>query len=385
MVRRIVVYENSSGFAQYSHKICNSLARQYPDYEIHYLTDSHNKYLEYVDDRVIVKPILKVMGQVKGNKFAWLVKRLYAANANIHIRNKYVKKNKIDILNIQSTISVIERFFFKRVCRKNNVVLTVHDVIPPIKSFYWTKKSLKKLYTVCEHLIVHSLDNKNQLIEKFGISGNKIDVIHHGTDIEYKKLDKEDCFKRFGLENDGTPVLLFFGMIREQKGLDDLIKAINMMEIPCRLMIAGAMPRGESFDKYERLMGDKSRFITLVKYIDEDEVDYLYQMCEAVVFPYKYFSSQSGVFMQSIKYRKPLIATNVSSFKQYIEDYGIGWVSEPEDPKDLKENIESFLATSREDRIKINENLEKAAYDNSWEKAAILYNNTFINALQGNR
>ena len=44
----------------------------------------------------------------------------------------------------------------------------------------------------------------------------------------------------------------FYGGIREQKGLDDLIRALNGLH--CRLVIAGAMPHGESFEKYDTLI-----------------------------------------------------------------------------------------------------------------------------------
>lgn len=381
MKKKILVYENSSGFAQYTYKLCNALATQYPEYEIHYLTDYKNIYLTNMVDTVIVKPILKVPAPIKGKRLKWAMNRLYVAVSNILIRNRYAKENDIDIVSIQSTLSTVDQFFIRSFCKTNIIVLTVHDVIPPIKSLYWSRNSLKKLYNSCKSLIVHSKNNESQLIEQFCIDSSKISVIHHGTDVNYNKIDKKECFDHLGIPDDGVPIILFFGMIREQKGLDDFIRAMNEIDVPCRAIIAGAMPNGEQFSKYEELMSDKRKFVCFIKFIDEDDVDYLYQASDAVVFPYKYFSSQSGVFMQAIKYRKPIIATNVSSFKQYIDDYSIGIVSEPNDPDALKENIKHMLALTDSERETVRGNLEKAAYDNSWEKAATLYMECFIRAL----
>ena len=185
MKKKILLYENSSGFAQYTYKLCNALATQYPEFEIHYLTDPKNIYLCDINDAVIVKPILKVPAPIKGKRIKWAINRLYVAVSNILIRNRYAKENCIDLVSIQSTLSTVDQFFIGSFCKKNAVILTVHDVIPPIKSLYWSKGSLKKLYDTCKLLIVHSNNNKSQLIEQFNINDNKIIVIHHGKKESY--------------------------------------------------------------------------------------------------------------------------------------------------------------------------------------------------------
>ena len=379
---KILVYENSSGFGQYSHKICNALNKLNENVEIHYLTDYKNIYLSQMDSNVVVSTDLKVPAPIRKKRIKWVVNRLYVAFSNILIRNKYIRENDIDVISIQSTLSTVEQFFIKKLCKENVVVLTVHDVIPPIKSLYWSKASLKKVYDNTRSLIVHSQNNKKQLTELFGVNENKITIIHHGTDLSYNHIKKNKCFEKLGILYDDIPTFLFFGMIREQKGLDDLINAVNSIEQNCRIIIAGAMPNGESFEKYQKLIKKPERYVQIIKFIDEDDIDYLYGAADAVIFPYKYFSSQSGVFMQSIKYRKPIIATNVSSFKQYINDYGIGLVSEPNDPEGLRKNMELFMNMPKSQIDQMIANMEKAAYDNSWEKAGKMYYECFKKAIQ---
>lgn len=381
--KKVLVYENSSGFGQYSHKICNTLVENDSDLEVHYLTDYKNVYLNMIDQRVVIATKLKVPAPIKGKRIKWAINRLYVAVSNILIRNKYIIENKIDVVNIQSTLSTVEQFFVKRLCKKNCVVMTVHDVIPPIKSLYWSKNSLKILYDNMKDMIVHSIDNKQQLMKEFGVDEKRINVIHHGTDLEYKRIDRKECFEHFGLPYTEEKVFLFFGLIREQKGLDDLIKAVNNMNSPCKILVAGAMPNGEDYSKYKSLIKDPDNYFEMIRFVDEADIDYLYGMSDAVVFPYKYFSSQSGVFMQSIKYRKPIIATNVSSFKQYVNEYEIGLISEPNDPEGLRKNLESFVSMPEEEVMSIIKNMEKAAYDNSWEKAGKMYLDCFDRAYAG--
>ena len=375
----ILVYENSSGFASYSYKLCNALVEIDKDNKYFYLTDSANIYLNEIDERVTVKADLLVPSNIKSKGLLWMINRLYVGISNILKRNNYIRKMEIEYLNIQSTLSVLDQFFLIFIPKRVKIITTAHDVIPPVKSFYWTRRSLKKLYFSSDLVIVHSLSNKKQLMEQFNYDEKKIVVIHHGVDTKYKKFSRDVCCSELNIPNDNIPFLLFFGMIREQKGLDILIKAINKVNSPCKLIIAGAMPHGESFQKYKTLMEDERKFICQIGFIEENKLDYLFQMANVVVFPYKYFLSQSGVFMECLKYGKPVIATDVSSFRQYIEEYKMGLVAIPNDVDDLASKIENYLSLSDEEKKLFRNNLEKAAMDNSWEKAAELYLKVFNN------
>lgn len=380
----ILIYENSTGFSSYSYKLCNGLIDNDTSDVIYYLTGKNNKYLSDIDKRIIVTPILKSPNPNIKSGVRWIVDRIYVGLANIKIRNKFVKKYSIGLLNVQSTLPILDQFFIGKLVKRIHCVLTVHDVIPPIKSFYWSYSSLKKIYDKFPRLIVHSQENKNELIEKFGVSDDKISVIHHGTDTRFCEIPREKCLDRLKIKLDDRKIFLFFGLIREQKGLDLFIEAINLLNSKssvCMGIIAGAMPRGESFEKYNELIKNKDDFVCLIEYVDEEMVDYLFQAADAVVFPYKYFSSQSGVFMQSIKYRKPIIATDVSSFRQYIEMYCIGKVTHQINSESLSNCMLDFINLDSQDMERIKNGLEKAAHDNSWEKAAELYKNEFSRSL----
>lgn len=374
---KILIFENSSGMAHYTYKVCNGLAQFGENNSIFYMTDSDFLYKQYLSSKIKLVDTLLTFSPSVTNKLLWIINRVYVVLRNILARNKFINNNKIEVLNIQFTTPIIEQFFIKMLCKKVKVVLTVHDVVPPVKSFYWSMKSLKKIYDNCHLLVVHTEENKKQLQDLFNIPDEKIQIIHHGVDVEYHKKSKNECSKILGIPNDGITSFLFFGGIRAQKGLDDLIRAVNEIDVPCRLIIAGSMPYGESFDKYERLIKDQNKFVKHIGFIEEEKLDYYFQYVDAVVNPYKYFYSQSGVFMECIKYRKPIIASNVSSFKRFIDHYGIGIVVEPNDVNSLKNGLYKFINLPRTEIDRMILNLDIAAKDNSWESAARLYYNSF--------
>lgn len=375
---RIVLYEASSGFSYYSKMLCNAIVNEYPNMEILYMTTPENHELDDISQGVKVLPILRKFGEQKKNSLGWFIDRIATAIQNVKIRNKYIKQNKIDALWIQFTNAIIDQFFIRSAKRySHRVYYTVHDVIPPVKSFYWSMKSLGKLYSECDKLIVHTKGNRQQLIEEFNIKSDKIHVIHHGTDTRYNKLDPILCRKQFDINQKKT-VILFYGSIRKQKGLDDLIVALKEKD-DVQLIVAGAMQNGESFSEYEDLIQkNKVDAKCMIQFIPDEWTDALFQACDFVCLPYKYFYSQSGVFMHAIRNRRPVIVSDVSSFREYLSNYKIGDLCKPEDPEDLGIVIEKMICTLSENQNTFLSELERAADDNSWEKSAKLHVALFL-------
>ena len=276
------------------------------------------------------------------------------------MRNKFICNYPPDIILIQATLSTFECLFLKEIKKYTKVALIVHDVIVPTSSLSWSKKSLKKTYDTADLLIVHSETNKKQMMEMFDIEEEKLTVIPHGVRSSFHRLDKAGCRKQLGIE-EGDRVFLFYGSLRESKGLDVLLEA--MRGIDGVLIIAGAPFYGESFDRY------KLRTVEFIEYTDDAFRDVLFQASDYMVLPYKEFYSQSGVFMQSIQFHLPIIATDVSSFREYIERYDIGYICRPDDAADLHRVLNEAWKNKRsyEDQMK------KAVFDNCWEITSKIY------------
>ena len=82
-----------------------------------------------------------------------------------------------------------------------------------------------------------------------------------------ERKDRIEAERRLGLEH-GKRNILFFGLIREYKGLDILLEAFRMLPDDYQLIIAGE-PYG-SFDKYQKIIDTlpgKDRIVMDLKYI----------------------------------------------------------------------------------------------------------------------
>ena len=366
---KLLIYEANSGFTSYTKPLANAISEK-KDISVSLMTTKDNKELEGLFSCVnILRELDAYKAKLKHGTFCWLIDRMVVSWRNIVHRNRLVARSDYDVILVEFTMPIIDQFYFKKLRRKSKVILTVHDVIPPNKSRFWSMKSLRKLYQFADYLIVHSQENKNELVHRFQISDNKISIIHHGVNSNKTILNKNECRKKLNI-NEKENVILFYGSIRPQKGLDNLIRALDGIE--CTLVIAGALPHGESFAFYEQLISEhKIKTIKMIEYISDEMTDVLYAAADIVALPYKYFFSQSGVFMQAIQYRKLIVASDVSSFSSYVNKYALGRVCEPDDVASLQSTINEVI--QKKDLLYENAKFDIAINENSWAMAAEMH------------
>ncbi len=179
-----------------------------------------------------------------------------------------------------------------------------------------------------------------------------------------KKKDRTEAEKTLGLDH-GKKNILFFGLIREYKGLDILIEAFSRLGDDYQLIIAGE-PYGP-FDKYAELIekSGKERIHTFLHYIKDSEVSDFFSAADIAVLPYR-SATQSGISSVSYHFEVPMIVTDVGGLKETIGDKGTGIVSPEISPEAIKAEIIRYFANPeiRENCIL---NIRKAKKELSWE------------------
>jgi glycosyltransferase involved in cell wall biosynthesis len=142
----------------------------------------------------------------------------------------------------------------------------------------------------------------------------------------------------------GEKIILFFGFIRNYKGLDILLKAMAepaMKDSGIRLLVAGEFY--EDGNAYQQLISDlniSEQLILKTDFIPDSEVQYYLCAADAVIQPYRR-ATQSGVTPLAYHFEKPMIVSNVGSFPEHISDGKTGLVTEAE-PASLSRAILHF-------------------------------------------
>jgi glycosyltransferase involved in cell wall biosynthesis len=118
-------------------------------------------------------------------------------------------------------------------------------------------------------------------------------------------------------------IILFFGFIRDYKGLDLLLEAMSSTEIKAqniKLVVAGEFYANR--EKYESMVSSlriEDQLYWHTDFIPDAKIADYFSAADAVVLPYK-ASTQSGVTQIAFYYDLPIIATNVGGIKEMVEN-----------------------------------------------------------------
>lgn len=157
--------------------------------------------------------------------------------------------------------------------------------------------------------------NPHPMYESFGAAVSKEEAC------DYLKLDKH------------TNYLLFFGFIRQYKGLDLLLRAFaneKLAKMNVKLIIAGEYY--EDAEPYKKLIQElklEGRLVQHNHFIPDSEVKYYFSLADMVVQTYKH-ATQSGVTQVAYHYDRPMLVTNVGGLAELVPDGVVGYVREAE-------------------------------------------------------
>jgi glycosyltransferase involved in cell wall biosynthesis len=181
-------------------------------------------------------------------------------------------------------------------------------------------------------------------------------------------ISKSDARKHLGLPETGN-IILFFGFIRNYKGLDLLFEAMadeRIKKAGIKLMVAGEFYEDAKLykDQIEHL-GINEQLILRTDFIPDREVKYYLCAADAVIQPYRN-ATQSGVTPLAYHFEKPMVVTNVGGLPSLVPDGKVGIVVEP-DPTAITDGILKFYQLGENYFIPHLRN-EKEKY--SWAKMA---------------
>ncbi len=156
-------------------------------------------------------------------------------------------------------------------------------------------------------------------------------------------ISKTEARQKLGLSLTDK-ILLFFGFIRQYKGLDLLLKAMadeRIRKEGIKLLVAGEFYEDEK--PYLQLISDyqlQDTVILKTSFIPDSEVKYFLCSGDCVVQPYKN-ATQSGVTPLAYHFEKPMIVTNVGGLPSLVPHEKVGLVCAPE-PSSLADAILHF-------------------------------------------
>jgi len=322
--------------------------------------------VRYVTSQYLYDPDLRLSANFKtdyayfrGLNQPWLLKvsplrkllrgLMYPFNHH-HVLAK-MRQSPPDIVHIQwSRLPTFDLHFIQSIKKLGiPIVHTVHNVRSSFASDQMVEK-LGYIYALCDKLMVHTHANKTEFLKVYpNISDNKLTVIPHiqfNYPYPIPPVGKSDLKQEFGFVEEDM-VLLFFGIIRQYKGLDVLLSAFEEVEQSnqtVHLLIAGKPESDQDIENINRAKTMEG--VTIHDwFIPAEDLWKYFHVSDIVIFPYRSVT-QSGALIQTMEFGKPVIVTDVGGFRETID--GNGWIVPPESPSELADTIQTALANSED-------------------------------------
>lgn len=272
---------------------------------------------------------------------------------NISIYKKLCRNiNKKDYNMIYLCVSNAPYFipvFCGQIKNRNNVILGIHNVHAPKGSRH---SFINKMYT--NYAIKHFnnfqtfSESQKNLLASMKNNCNVLCIPFYMKDFgESKRLRVNDI-----------TTFLNFGNIRDYKRIDVLInsaeRAYELTKIKFRVIIAGSC---NNWEKYQCLIKTPELFDIRLGRVNNEDIPDLFNESDYFVAPYQDIA-QSGSAIIALNYSKPIIASELEAFKEYVIDGKTGYCIKPANEDDLCEVITNILKTNNENYDKMIENIE---------------------------
>lgn len=148
-----------------------------------------------------------------------------------------------------------------------------------------------------------------------------------------ERVERSEACVRLGLDP-ANRYVLFFGLIRDYKGLDLLLDAWAQLRRAGRTEGRRLIVAGEFYTAREPYLnriadnGLQDEVLLHDRFIPDDDVKYYFSAADFVVQPYK-TATQSGVTQIAYQFCVPMVVTAVGGLPEIVPDGRVGYVCPP--------------------------------------------------------
>jgi glycosyltransferase involved in cell wall biosynthesis len=362
------------GIGIYTYQLAHGLTAK--GHSVHVVCQGLDGDREYADDAVNVYRIWhRTFFPLKGKFREFGLRWEYSQSVNNKLRG-LIEKYKIDVVEAPNLSG--EGFIYS-FHKKTPLVTRLHTHFMEVINFLGWKRSFDR-YLSCwfenaailrSDLITCSTKAHAELIaRKLGINSERIEIIPLGTNLPVIPRDH--------IIN-SEPIILFVGRLEKRKGIHILIQAIPLVlkDIPnATFIIVGrdtfitkdyvAFFGNKEHSYKEQLLkmvpNEYTRKVQFLGYVDSDELDSLYRLCDIFVAPSLY-ESFGLIYIEAMAYGKPVIGCSVGGVPEVVKDGETGVLVPPENIYLLAKAIISLLNDSRL-RLKMGNNAREYVKNN---------------------
>lgn len=241
-----------------------------------------------------------------------------------------------------------------------------HNVIPH-ESFPLSGRLARMYLERSDLVVVHSMSDLEEA-QSLELDGDILRLYHPIYD-QYvdPSLSKREARGKLGYPS-SINLILFFGLVRPYKGVQDLVRALSQLPENTFLLIVGECysEKREIIDIISSL-GLSGRIRWIDRFVPDEEVATYFTAADIVALPYRH-ATQSGVAQIALSFNKIMVLTDTGGLSELVDEGSTGFLAEPWSPSSLAESIRSALVlASKKDTM---ERIREKAASFSWDRYA---------------
>ena len=240
-------------------------------------------------------------------------------------------------------VSSIERIFLqliKLVSPKSKFLLTVHNIYPH-NSIESSRVKYKARFALVEKIfdkfILHLQISKTEFCHEFGIEESRCKVIPHGVfepkDLKIKPYKRNEKLR-----------LIMYGNQSYYKGTDILVDAIALLPKEIQNQVCTTIV-GKISNDYLSLLQDKAKGLNIniiPEFVSDEKLNQMILDSDIIVLPYREIS-QSGVLLLALFFERPIICSDLPSFRETLSSISNDYFFESNNSKKLATLIEKYV------------------------------------------
>lgn len=282
-----------------------------------------------------------------------------------------IKKERPDALVIRYWLPLMAPCFgtICRIARRNKhtrILALLDNVIPHEHRPF--DRTFTKYFIGSVDGFIYMSDQVKADLDQFTTTKPALFSPHPLFDVYGEKVSRQEACEKLGLDP-GLRYSLFFGYVRDYKGLDLLLDAWAELKKRGtlgnhRLIVAGEYyGNKEKYTEQIRLNDLEKEVLVFDEFIPDDAVRYYFGASDLVIQPYK-TATQSGVTQVAYHFGVPMIVTGVGGLAEIVPNEKVGYVVDT-NVKAIANAVEKFYSDNKADEFRRNIETEKKRF--SWE------------------
>ena len=244
---------------------------------------------------------------------------------------------KADVIHCHTWYTHLAGIFSRQLLQAP-LILTTHSLethrpwkVEQLGNGYFLSRWIEQTaYSAADGIIAVSKQMKEDVIEAYGVTPEKVTVIHNGIDPEfYKPTFDNDLLLQYGIDPN-IPFVLFVGRITRQKGISQLIASAKYFNKNSQIVLcAGAPDTPEIAAETEALISElkKSRdgVILISEMLPREKIKILYSHARVFACPSLY--EPFGIInLEAMACETPVVGSHVGGIPEIIVEGESGYL-----------------------------------------------------------